>query len=76
MLAAAGNLSVPVLLIRGQNSELVSMDHVREFQALVPHSKFTDIRDAGHMVAGDRNDVFAGAVEDFLIALKTDAAMA
>jgi pimeloyl-ACP methyl ester carboxylesterase len=73
MLAAAGNLACPVLLIRGQNSELVSMEHVREFQGVVPHARFTDIRDAGHMVAGDRNDVFAGAVEEFLVDLRTDA---
>ncbi|WP_428641103.1 alpha/beta fold hydrolase [Roseibium sp.] len=76
MLAATANLSLPVLLIRGQNSELVSMDHVREFQAQVPHAQFTDIRDAGHMVAGDRNDVFASAVEDFLLGLKACAALA
>lgn len=73
MIAAAGRLACPVLLIRGQNSELVSMDHVREFQELVPHARFTDIRDAGHMVAGDKNDVFAGAVEDFLIGLAAGA---
>jgi len=71
MFAAAGHLTLPVLLIRGQNSELVSMDHVREFQEQVPQAKFTDIRDAGHMVAGDKNDVFASAVEDFLTELKT-----
>lgn len=71
-LTAAGNLLLPVLLIRGQNSELVSMEHVQEFQALVPHAQFSDIRDAGHMVAGDKNDVFASAVEDFLFKLKAD----
>lgn len=73
MLTAVGRLSLPVLLIRGQNSELVSMDHVREFQERVPHARFTDIRDAGHMVAGDKNDVFATAVEEFLVDLKSDA---
>jgi pimeloyl-ACP methyl ester carboxylesterase len=73
MLKATGNLKLPVLLIRGQNSELVSMEHVAEFRERVPHARFTDIRDAGHMVAGDRNDVFAGAVEEFLIALKAGA---
>lgn len=74
--AAAGNLSLPVLLVRGQNSELVSMEHVREFQQQVPHARFTDIRDAGHMVAGDKNDIFAAAVEDFLLDLKADAVIA
>jgi pimeloyl-ACP methyl ester carboxylesterase len=76
MLAAAGNLSLPVLLIRGQNSELVSMEHVKEFQQRVPHAKFTDIRDAGHMVAGDKNDVFASAVEEFLVDLTSNAEVA
>ncbi len=73
MHAAAAHLALPVLLIRGQNSELVSMNHVREFQGQVPHARFTDIRDAGHMVAGDKNDVFASAVEDFLLELRADA---
>jgi len=73
MLVAAGNLKLPVLLIRGRNSELVSMEHVQEFQRLVPHARFTDIHDAGHMVAGDKNDVFAGAVEAFLVDLKAGA---
>lgn len=76
LLAAVSNLSLPVLLIRGRNSELVSMDHVNEFLEQVPHAKFTDIQDAGHMVAGDRNDVFASAVEDFLVELKSDAELA
>jgi pimeloyl-ACP methyl ester carboxylesterase len=49
------------------------MDHVREFQEQVPHARFTDIRDAGHMVAGDKNDVFAVAVEEFLIGLNAGA---
>lgn len=66
MLEAASKLSLPVLLVRGRNSDLVSTEHVREFQNLVPHSKFVDIENAGHMVAGDRNDVFAEAVENFL----------
>ncbi len=73
---AARNLNLPVLLIRGRNSELVSKAHVDEFLSLVPHARFTDIHGAGHMVAGDRNDVFADAVETFLrelpIAGKTD----
>lgn len=66
MLKAAANLKLPVLLVRGQNSELVSEDHVKEFIELVPHAHFTDIKNAGHMVAGDRNDIFAEAVQSFL----------
>ncbi len=76
MLTAAENLSLPVLLLRGRNSELVSMEHVNEFLECVPHAKFTDIQDAGHMIAGDKNDVFAQAVEEFLTDLKAEALIA
>ena len=37
-----------------------------EFLARFPLVEFVDVRGAGHMVAGDRNDVFADAVLDFL----------
>ena len=57
---------VPMLLIRGQVSDLVSQERADEFLARFPQVEFTDVRGAGHMVAGDRNDVFAEAVLDFL----------
>ena len=34
--------------------------------ARFPDIDFVDVGGAGHMVAGDRNDLFAGAVVDFL----------
>ena len=57
---------VPMLLIRGQMSDLVSQVSADQFLARFPQVEFTDVRGAGHMVAGDRNDIFAGAVLDFL----------
>lgn len=57
---------VPMLLIRGQMSDLVSQERAEEFLARFPNIEFTDVRGAGHMVAGDRNDIFAAAVLDFL----------
>jgi len=57
---------VPMLLIRGQVSDLVSKERADEFLARFPEVEFADVRGAGHMVAGDRNDIFAGAVLDFL----------
>ena len=66
LLAAAKTISAPALLVRGGKSELVSQEDADEFLALVPHAKYVDVSDAGHMVAGDRNDVFAAAVIDFL----------
>jgi peroxiredoxin len=57
---------VPMLLVRGQMSDLVTKDRADEFIARFPDVEFVDVGGAGHMVAGDRNDLFAGAVVDFL----------
>jgi pimeloyl-ACP methyl ester carboxylesterase len=66
---AARGLSVPTLLVRGRESDVLSDDGAREFIDLVPHARFVDVSNAGHMVAGDRNDVFTDAVVDFLATL-------
>jgi pimeloyl-ACP methyl ester carboxylesterase len=67
--AAARNVQVPTLLVRGAQSDVLSEEGVRDFQALVPHARFTDVGEAGHMVAGDDNDAFAQAAVDFLNSL-------
>lgn len=59
-------LHLPVLLVRGMQSELVHEDYVREFLDLAPSASAVDVGGAGHMVAGDRNDVFCEAILDFL----------
>jgi len=63
---AAARLSLPVLLVRGQMSDVVTEAGARELQQLVPHAEVVDVAGAGHMVAGDRNDVFNEAVIDFI----------
>ncbi|MFW0149888.1 alpha/beta fold hydrolase [Mycobacterium sp. smrl_JER01] len=57
---------VPMLLVRGQMSDLVNRDSADRFLARFPAVEFADVQGAGHMVAGDRNDIFASAVLDFL----------
>jgi peroxiredoxin len=57
---------VPMLLVRGQVSDLVTQERADEFIARFPGIDFVDVGGAGHMVAGDRNDLFAGAVVEFL----------
>jgi pimeloyl-ACP methyl ester carboxylesterase len=69
---AARALTLPTLLIRGQKSDLLTMEQVEHFLDLAPHSQFTDVGGAGHMVAGDRNDVFSNAVLQFLETLKQE----
>lgn len=62
----ARRLRIPTLLVRGRESELVGEDEARRFLEQVPHAKVTDVSGARHMVAGDRNDVFTGAVLEFI----------
>jgi non-heme chloroperoxidase len=63
---SARNLKVPALLVRGGLSDIVSEEGAREFLALCPHAEYIDVVGASHMVAGDRNDVFADSVIEFL----------
>jgi pimeloyl-ACP methyl ester carboxylesterase len=70
MRAAARKLRLPTLLVRGRLSDLLSEEGAREFLALVRHAKFADVSDAGHMVAGDRNDRFTASVLAFLRELR------
>lgn len=67
--AAAASVRAPVLLVRGQNSDVVSPAGVAEMRALVPHADYVDVAGAGHTVAGDNNDRFSAAVLDFLSAV-------
>jgi pimeloyl-ACP methyl ester carboxylesterase len=64
--SAARALPVPLLLVRGGGSELVSPDAARAFLDAVPDSEYADIAEARHMVAGDKNDAFGQAVIRFL----------
>lgn len=65
--ADARNTRVPTLLVRGGLSDIVSVEGAREFLALCPQADFVDVDGASHMVAGDRNDIFADAVIEFLV---------
>ncbi len=57
---------LPMMLVRGRVSDLVSEQKAAAFLARFPTVEFTDVSGAGHMVAGDRNDAFTVAVVDFL----------
>ncbi|MEP5938188.1 MAG: alpha/beta hydrolase [Erythrobacter sp.] len=63
---ATANLSLPLHLVRGGSSDLVSEDSVAHLRELVPHAEYTDIAGATHMVVGDSNDAFSAAIVDFL----------
>jgi pimeloyl-ACP methyl ester carboxylesterase len=63
---AAPTFAVPTLLARGQSSELVGEAEAKHFLDLCPQAEQIDVAGARHMVAGDRNDVFASVVLEFL----------
>jgi pimeloyl-ACP methyl ester carboxylesterase len=72
--AAAARLAVPVLLVRGGSSELVSEATARAFVARVPTATYVDVAGAAHMVAGDVNDPFTREVVRFLDRLRSPGA--
>lgn len=63
---AAIELTIPILLIRGRLSDVVSLAGVEDFLAKVPHAQFVELSDAGHTAAGDDNDAFTEAVVAFV----------
>ena len=63
---------IPVMLVRGRASDLVSSEKAAVFCDRYPEVEFVDVSGAGHMVAGDRNDAFTSAVVRFLEGLPSD----
>ena len=68
-LKAAEKVTIPTLLIRGALSDVVTMEDVDYFLSVISHAKFVEIENAAHMIAGDRNDIFAEEAIKFLKSL-------
>jgi len=62
----ANRVTVPTLLVRGGQSDIVDDDSVEHIRRLVPQTEVFEVPGAGHMVAGDRNDAFNEGVFAFL----------
>jgi pimeloyl-ACP methyl ester carboxylesterase len=69
LFAAAARVQVPVLLLSGSRSDVVSSQTVDEFLRLVPHARHVSLADATHMVAGDANDAFTREIAKFMQSL-------
>ncbi len=63
---AAIDLAIPILLIRGKLSDVVSTEGVKDFLEKVPGAEFVELSGAGHTAAGDDNDAFSEAVVQFV----------
>ncbi|MCY4617318.1 MAG: alpha/beta hydrolase [Chloroflexi bacterium] len=59
-------LTVPTLLLHGENSPVLKREQAEEFAEKVPVVKLVTIPEAGHSVAGDQPEAFVEAVRDFL----------
>ena len=64
--AAASRLTIPTLVVRGAQSDVVNDAGLSDMLRLIPHAHSVDVPAAGHMVAGDDNDVFTARLETFL----------
>ncbi|MCX7033670.1 MAG: alpha/beta hydrolase [Arenimonas sp.] len=63
---ACRQLDIPVLLVSGGRSDLVTQRTVEHFLELAPHARHVQLPDATHMVAGDDNDAFTDTLLHFL----------
>jgi pimeloyl-ACP methyl ester carboxylesterase len=68
---AAARIDVPVLLLSGARSDVVSRATIDEFLDLVPQAEHVQLPDATHMLAGDANDAFTSEVARFVFSLRT-----
>jgi pimeloyl-ACP methyl ester carboxylesterase len=60
-------LTIPILLIRGRLSDVVSEEGVKDFLEKVPNAEFVELSGAGHTAAGDDNDAFSDVVVEFAL---------
>jgi pimeloyl-ACP methyl ester carboxylesterase len=66
MLRAATGIRLPILLVRGGRSDIVTEVGAEELKQHIPQLEVCNVQSAGHMVAGDKNDAFNRAVFEFL----------
>jgi pimeloyl-ACP methyl ester carboxylesterase len=59
-------VSVPTLLVWGDDDKLVPLPHGPAYQALIPGSRLHVINDCGHVPHVERADEFVKAVTDFI----------
>ncbi len=63
---AATRVRIPTLLVRGLQSDIVSEEGVAALRDKLQGLEVFNVADAGHMVAGDKNDAFNRGILDFL----------
>jgi N-formylmaleamate deformylase len=64
-----GAISVPILLVVGDNGAVVSLEMAQELQKLNPLVRIEQIQDAGHGLVYDQPERFAEVVRRFLLSI-------
>jgi pimeloyl-ACP methyl ester carboxylesterase len=64
---AARRYRGPLLLLHGQQSDIVGNTGVAALRALAPQLEYIQVAKASHMVVNDRNDAFNEAIHRFLL---------
>lgn len=59
-------IKVPALLVRGTHSEVVTDEGVQVLREYLPQLEVFEVKGAGHMIPGDRNEIFNVGTLDFL----------
>jgi pimeloyl-ACP methyl ester carboxylesterase len=62
----AAHINAPVLLVRGGRSDVVDDAGVAELLRLIPRAEVFNVPAAGHMLVGDRNDIFNAGLLAFI----------
>jgi pimeloyl-ACP methyl ester carboxylesterase len=67
--ADAASLRGPVLVLRGEASDVLSNQGAEEVAALIPNARLAIVRNAGHLAAGDNPESTVGLISAFLAEL-------
>ncbi|HWC34437.1 MAG TPA: alpha/beta hydrolase [Mycobacteriales bacterium] len=62
----AATVNVPVLVLRGASSDVLSSDGANEVTSILPNARLATIGSAGHLAAGDNPASTANLIKEFL----------
>ncbi len=68
LMRATRAISVPILFVRGSNSDVLTASIATTLAAELPQAEFAEVAGAEHMLAGDENTAFTQAILPFLLA--------
>jgi pimeloyl-ACP methyl ester carboxylesterase len=68
LMHATQSISVPILFVRGSNSDVLTAAIAKTLAGELPQAEFAEVAGAEHMLAGDENTAFTQAILPFLLA--------